>query len=114
MSEAVYGKDHVEEHHKCKFYKIKYLKQYVRKGNKILAHPDGLPNFASLEKIHFIGHSMGAPTIRYLQYLLKMKYFEYLEMPEIMVRDSIFGSITCISGSNNGSYIVNNCGAKFN
>lgn len=45
MAEAVYGKEHVDEHHDCDFYKIKYLKSYNRKLNKNFAHPDGLPNF---------------------------------------------------------------------
>ena len=40
------------------------------------AYPDGLPggwNFKN--KVHLIGHSMGSQTIRYLQYLLSIDYF---------------------------------------
>lgn len=57
---------------------------------------------------------MGAPTIRYLHHLLEIDYFKKLNFPPVLVRSTIFGSITSLSGANNGSYIVSNCGAYFN
>jgi len=31
------------------------------------AYPSGLPDYDKVEKIHFVGHSMGAMSARYLQ-----------------------------------------------
>jgi triacylglycerol esterase/lipase EstA (alpha/beta hydrolase family) len=45
----------------------------------MFAHPDGIPGWDNIEKIHFIGHSMGASTIQYLQYLLRIGYFDELQ-----------------------------------
>ena len=66
ISEAVYGKDHVHEHHKTHIYKIKYLKTTEAQSKKMFAFPGGLPQWDKVEKIHIIGHSMGAATARYL------------------------------------------------
>jgi triacylglycerol esterase/lipase EstA (alpha/beta hydrolase family) len=63
----VYGKDHVTQHHKGTFYKIKYLKTLDSETNQVIAFPNGLPGFnsGSIKKIHFVGHSMGALTVKY-------------------------------------------------
>ena len=79
---AVYGPDHYDHEHKHQtLYKPKYLKQ-VRGSNKkyIFAFPDGLPGgWNSISKAHFVAHSQGAQTVRYLQYLLSIDYFSYLD-----------------------------------
>ena len=42
----------------------------------MVAFPDGIPGgWDSQRRIHFIGHSMGVQTVRYLQYLLSIDYF---------------------------------------
>jgi hypothetical protein len=46
----------------------------------LLAFPDGIPGgWNSIRKAHFIGHSMGAQTIRYLQYLMSIDYFSQID-----------------------------------
>jgi len=43
---------------------------------QILGFPDGLPGgWNKIRKAHFIGHSLGVATIRYLQYLMSIDYF---------------------------------------
>jgi hypothetical protein len=76
LCEAVYGKEYVNRVHGGNYYKIRYLKSYDCSTGKMLAYPEGLPGWNALDtagkinKVHFIGHSMGVVTIRYLQYLL--------------------------------------------
>lgn len=70
MAEAVYGKEHTCEHHKCDEYKAKYLKSPSLADKKIYAYPNGLPQWENVKKVHLIGHSKGAATIRYFQHLL--------------------------------------------
>jgi triacylglycerol esterase/lipase EstA (alpha/beta hydrolase family) len=45
---------------------MKFLKTKDPISGKMLAYPNGIPGFKDLNKIHFIGHSMGALTVRYL------------------------------------------------
>ncbi len=44
-AQTVYGKEHVDEHHKCDFYKVKFLKTKDPYTNKMLAYPNGLPGY---------------------------------------------------------------------
>lgn len=80
---AVYGVQHAcEEHHAQQFYKPRHLRQ-IRGGDtstQVFAFPDGLPGgWNSLRKVHFVAHSLGSQTCRYLQYLLSIDYFSYLD-----------------------------------
>lgn len=111
-SEAVYGKSHVEKEHKNTFYKFRYLKSFDPSTKKMLAYPNGIPGVKDINKlrIHFVGHSMGAITVRYLQYLLKTGYFDDIAGNPKQDRSSMIFSLTCLSGANNGSLVVNNCG----
>ena len=93
----------------------------------MLAFVDGIPGgFDSINKVHFIGHSMGAQTVRYLQYLLSIDYFEQnqyfdrictqirptsggepnydYQLPVISLKDKsdYIASLTCINGVLNG------------
>jgi triacylglycerol esterase/lipase EstA (alpha/beta hydrolase family) len=69
---AVYGHQHVNEnhtHHTQTYYKPRLLRQLRRADEKehFIGYPDGIPGgWNSGRKIHFIGHSMGAQTVRYL------------------------------------------------
>lgn len=64
---VVYGAVHYEEEHVESYYKPRFLRRVLDNGNVILAYPDGLPGGFSLQnRIHFVGHSQGAQTIRYL------------------------------------------------
>ena len=76
LVKAVYGHRHFcEEHQQQTVYKPRLLRQ-IRDG-KVVAFPNGMPGgWSSAKKIHLIGHSMGAQTSRYLQYLLSVDYFE--------------------------------------
>ena len=66
----------MHEHHIDTYYKPKYLKS-VADGEHVLAYPDGIPGgWCKHRKIHFVGHSQGAQTVRYLQYLLQIDYFK--------------------------------------
>lgn len=73
---AVYGHQHYcEEHVQQNVYKPRLLRQI--KYDQIIAYPDGIPGgWSSIRKVHFIGHSMGAQTVRYLQNLMSYDYFE--------------------------------------
>jgi hypothetical protein len=119
MCEAVYGKNHVESCHGGRFYKIRYLKSYDCETGQMLAYPDGLPGLHALKpeerikRVHFVGHSMGAITVRYLQYLLKVGYFDHISGQERHDRSTLIASITCLAGANNGSLVVNHCGMKY-
>ena len=71
--------------------------------NKIYAFPGGVPGGWSRErKIHFIAHSQGAQTVRYLQFLLKIDYFNDGTRPREDRSDWI-ASLTSISGCLNGA-----------
>jgi triacylglycerol esterase/lipase EstA (alpha/beta hydrolase family) len=104
----------VHEFHRCEFYKVKYLKTLEAETKKMFAFPNGLPNFDKVQKIHFVGHSMGAMTAQYLSYLLKIGYFDELHGQPKSDRSGMIASITSISGANNGSYVINNVGCEFN
>lgn len=59
------------------------LRQIVKSGDQklTLAFPNGIPGgWSSTRKIHFIGHSMGAQTVRYLQHLLSIDYFNKVNL----------------------------------
>jgi len=105
MAEAVYGKEHTCEHHKCEHYKPKYLKTHSPHDKMILAYPNGLPKWGDSNgpKVHLIGHSKGAATIRYFQYLLQTGYFDELSGVPKTDRSHLIASITCLSGALNGS-----------
>jgi|LauGreDrversion4_2_1035121.scaffolds.fasta_scaffold1948273_1 hypothetical protein len=47
---------------------MRYLKSIDSETGKMLAYPDGLPGWDPDKpiKVHFVGHSMGAITVRYL------------------------------------------------
>lgn len=66
LAKAVYGSKHfMDEHSHQIMYKPKLLRQV--RGKEVLAFPDGIPGgWSHLRKIHFIGHSLGAQTCRYL------------------------------------------------
>eukprot|EP00347_Sterkiella_histriomuscorum_P016179 403354185 len=115
LAEAVYGKTHVKDHHRNKFYKIKYLKTQEAESKRMYAFPNGLPgwNNEKIKKIHFVGHSMGAITVRYFQYLLEIGYFDEIAGKPKSDKSKIVASLTCLSGANNGSLIVNNCGLQY-
>ena len=55
-----------------------------------------------------VGHSMGVLTIRYLQYLLEIGYFDEIAGREKVDRSGWIKSITSLSGANNGSYALLN------
>jgi len=74
ISEQVYGKEHVNSKHRSTFYKPRYLRK--KDGDKTIANLNGIQSWSESNKIHLVGHSLGAQTIRYLQYLLKIGYFD--------------------------------------
>jgi len=77
ISDLVYGKEHMLKHHEDGYYKPKYLRT-VEDKRHVMAYPNGIPGgWCKHRKIHFVGHSQGAQTIRYLQYLLSIDYFHY-------------------------------------
>jgi triacylglycerol esterase/lipase EstA (alpha/beta hydrolase family) len=106
LTQTVYGVEHANEHHYLGqgFYKFKYLKSYDCETGKMLAYPSGLPGWDPefFYKIHFVGHSMGAITVRYLQYLLKIGFFDVIEGRTKINRARIVASLTSLSGANNG------------
>lgn len=99
LVKAVYGPDHYhQEHQQQKLYKPRYLRQ-IRGGNykqHYFAFPDGLPGgWNSIRKAHFISHSQGAQTVRYLQYLMSIDYFSFqddLRFEKAVVRATTTGS----------------------
>ena len=85
------------------FYKPRYLRQVKQQTNKIYGFPKGIPEgWSSQNKIHFIAHSQGAATVRYLQYLLSIDYFA-LPGEAKVDKSNWIASVTCISGCLNGS-----------
>ena len=80
--------------------------------SKYLAYPEGLPEGWSKDcKVLFIGHSQGGQTIRYLQHLLKIDYFNQSGFKAHPIDNSDWiASVTCLNPSLNGgiaSYFVN-------
>ena len=66
LARIVYGKKHYDEEHIEEFYKPRYLRRVID-GKRIMAYPSGVPGGWSQDrKVHFIGHSQGAQTVRYL------------------------------------------------
>lgn len=74
IADQVYGAGQVEQKHRTSYYKPRYLRKSFK--NKTTAHPKGIEGWSETKKIHLVGHSLGGPTIRYLQYLLKIGYFD--------------------------------------
>ena len=44
---------------------------------------------------------------------MKIGYFDEIHGKPKKDRSSLIASITCLSGANNGSLVVNNCGLKY-
>jgi triacylglycerol esterase/lipase EstA (alpha/beta hydrolase family) len=123
LVKAVYGPDHAfEEHSKQDMYKPRYLRQ-LRGGQssqQVFAFPDGLPGgWNSQRRVHIVAHSQGAMVVRYLQYLLSIDYFAYMEQPQRFLkferpgraltksqqpidRSNYIASITTLNGCMNG------------
>eukprot|EP00347_Sterkiella_histriomuscorum_P013798 403363324 len=113
--EVVYGKEHVHKEHNEIYYKPRYLKR-VKEG-KIYAYPNGLPGgWCKHRKVHMVGHSWGAQTIRYMQYLMANNYFKnpgYVKCckdpsnfcfnPPTFDTSNFIASITCLNPVLNGS-----------
>ena len=105
LARAVYGEGHFDREHAPHqtFYKPRYLRQIEKTVGKIYGFPNGIPSGWSAEnKIHFITHSQGAPTVRYLQYLLSIDYFALPNEPHVD-KSNWIASVTAISGCLNGS-----------
>lgn len=79
LIKAVYGPQHFyEDHQHQRIFKPRYLRQQrgTQEYKQLIAFPDGLPGgWNDVRKVHFIAHSQGAETVRYLQYLLSIDYF---------------------------------------
>eukprot|EP00940_MAST-03C_sp_MAST-3C-sp2_P003062 g3062.t1 len=90
-----YGKDHSEKY------------GHARYGRKFEGK---YPEWSSKKPLHFIGHSMGGTTVRYLQHLLEEKYFpEYPDSSASWIR-----SLSCVSSPHNGSLFVDFLGFREN
>lgn len=79
---------------------------------KVFGYPNGIPGGWSLErKIHFVGHSQGGMTIRYMQYLLKNDYFNYGASPKVDNSDWIasFSGINPILNGGIATYLFEYC-----
>ena len=127
---AIYGHKHsCEEHTRQTFYKPRLLRKVV--NGEVFAYPGGIPEgFDSVNRVHFIGHSLGAGTIMHLQYLLSIDYFSHNKLiddgkAKISVREghsddfstefepltnlplenkaNYIASVTCLQGMINGS-----------
>jgi triacylglycerol esterase/lipase EstA (alpha/beta hydrolase family) len=46
------------------------------KTQQTFAYTGGISSWSESDKIHLVGHSLGAQTIRHMQYLLKIGYFD--------------------------------------
>ena len=108
LSEQVYGKDQVQKKHRSTFYKPRYLRKREYVTNKTTAHPKGIESWSETNKIHLVGHSLGSQTIRYLQYLLKIGYFD--DEYNGIDRSSWIASLTCIGTPFNGAPVIHNLG----
>ena len=105
LARAVYGEGHFDREHAPHqtFYKPRYLRQVQKQVGKIYGFPKGIPQgWSETNKIHFIAHSQGAPTVRYLQYLLSIDYFALPGEPKVD-KSSWIASLSAISGAFNGS-----------
>jgi triacylglycerol esterase/lipase EstA (alpha/beta hydrolase family) len=61
-------------------------------------------------KIHFICHSLGAPTVRHLQYLLSIDYFNTDPTQTKVDKSDWLASMTTISAAFNGTTKVYSSG----
>jgi hypothetical protein len=67
----------------------------------LFAYPDGLPGgWSSANKVHFVAHSQGVQTCRYLQHLMATDYFS--RDPVKIDKSNYFASLTAINGVLNG------------
>ena len=97
LARQVYGEEHFDQCHDGyqTFYKPRYLRSV--NNDKIYAFPHGVPcGWSKHKKLHFIAHSMGAQTVRHLQYLMSIDYFKDGTGADW------FASVTCLSGCING------------
>lgn len=108
LPDQVYGVEQVQNKHRCKFYKPRYLRKCNVKTGQTWAHTGGIQKWSEEHKIHLVGHSLGAQTIRYLQYLLKIGYFD--DEYKGVDRSKWIASINCISAPMNGTTITHNFG----
>ena len=108
LAEQVYGSEHVAQNHRCNYYKPRYLRKCNMKTHRTFAFQKGIPEWNDKNKIHLIGHSLGCQTIRHLQYLLKIGYFD--DEYKGIDRSSWIASMTCISPPFNGAPITQNFG----
>ena len=100
LAEFIYGKEHFDQEHCEQYYKPRYLRRVT--SGKVLGYPNGIPGgWDSFRKIHFIGHSQGSQTIRYLQYLLSIDYFAAAGDKKVDKREWV-ASITCLNPILNG------------
>ena len=102
--EQIYGVEQVKEKHRGKYYKTRYLRSVHQNLSKTTAHLQGIENWNESNKIHLVGHSLGAQTIRYFQHLLKIGFFE--DEYKSIDRSNWIASINCISAPFNGSHIT--------
>lgn len=108
LTEQIYGKDHVAKNHRSSFYKPRFLRKKDSGADTVTAHPKGISDWSETNKIHFIGHSLGAQTIRYLQYLLKIGYFD--DEYKGVDRSNWIASISCLSAPLNGTPVIESLG----
>lgn len=108
LAEQIYGVDQVKNKHKCKYYKPRYLRKCNMETGKTFAFPVGIASWSEKNKIHLVGHSLGAQTIRYLQHLLKIGYFE--DEYKGIDRSNWIASINCLSPPFNGASVTHNFG----
>ena len=108
VAEQVYGAEQVRTKHRCTFYKPRYLRKCNSETGQTFAHTGGITNWSEKNKIHLVGHSLGAQTIRYFQYLLKIGYFD--DEYKGVDRSNWIASINCISAPMNGATITHNFG----
>ena len=104
LARAVYGPEHFDKEHKGHqtYYKPRYLRVVKNNLKKIYGFPQGLPGgWSKQRKVHFIAHSQGAQTVRYLQYLMSIDYFSLPGEPKTDKSDW-FASVTTVSACFNG------------
>lgn len=108
VAEQVYGGDQVRDKHRCRYYKPRYLRKTSGDLTKTTAHPNGIKNWSAANKVHLVGHSLGAQTIRYLQHLLRIGFFDDEHKGED--RSDWIASISCVSAPMNGTHVTHNFG----
>jgi len=108
LAEQVYGKEQVAKKHRCTYYKPRYLRKFKMATSQTFAYTQGIEGWSEKFKVHLVGHSLGAQTIRYLQYLLRIGYFddEYKDVD----RSNWIASISGISPPLNGAQVTHNFG----